>query len=58
MSYAPIQFGGPWPYGAIFTKRCVHMHAYDQGPEHARRLVALLVDGLRYGASSSVNTPS
>ena len=27
------------------------MHAYGQGPEHARRMVALLVDGLRYGAS-------
>lgn len=29
------------------------MHAHDQGPEHARRMVALLVDGLRYGARSS-----
>jgi hypothetical protein len=29
------------------------MHAYGQGPEHARRMVALLVDGLRYGARSS-----
>jgi AcrR family transcriptional regulator len=29
------------------------MHAYGQGPEHARRMVALLVDGLRYGAKSS-----
>jgi len=28
------------------------MHAYAQGPKHARRLVSLLVDGLRYGASS------
>lgn len=25
--------------------------AHDSGPEHARRMVALLVDGLRYGAS-------
>lgn len=25
--------------------------AHDFGPEHARRMVALLVDGLRYGAS-------
>lgn len=24
--------------------------AYDRGPDHARRMVALLVDGLRYGA--------
>ena len=27
------------------------MHAYKQGPEQARRMVALLVDGLRHGAS-------
>jgi hypothetical protein len=27
------------------------MHAYKQGPKHARRMVSLLVDGLRYGAS-------
>jgi AcrR family transcriptional regulator len=26
------------------------MHAYAQGPQHARRMVSLLVDGLRYGA--------
>ena len=34
------------------------MPAHDVGTEHARRMVALLVDGLRYGASPSVNTPS
>ena len=28
------------------------MHAYKQGPEQARRMVALLVDGLRHGASA------
>jgi AcrR family transcriptional regulator len=28
------------------------MHAYKQGPEHARRMVALLVDGLRYRSSA------
>jgi AcrR family transcriptional regulator len=28
------------------------MHAYKRGPEHARRMVALLVDGLRFGASA------
>jgi AcrR family transcriptional regulator len=28
------------------------MHAYAQGPKHARRMVSLLVDGLRYGAST------
>jgi len=27
------------------------MHAFDQGPEHARRTVSLFVDGLRYGAN-------
>jgi AcrR family transcriptional regulator len=27
------------------------MHAYERGPKHARRMVSLLVDGLRYGAS-------
>ncbi len=25
-------------------------HTYEQGPEYARRMVSLLVDGLRYGA--------
>lgn len=29
------------------------MPAHDNGPDHARRMVALLVDGLRYGASAS-----
>jgi hypothetical protein len=28
------------------------MHAFGQGPKRARRMVSLLVDGLRYGASS------
>ena len=27
--------------------------AHEDGPDHARRMVALLVDGLRYGAASS-----
>ncbi len=34
------------------------MSAHDGGPARARRMVALLVDGLRYGASRSANTPS
>lgn len=34
------------------------MSAYDGQTDHARRMVALIVDGLRYGASPSVNTPS
>ena len=29
------------------------MHAYERGPGHARRMVALLVDGLRYGAGGA-----
>ena len=32
--------------------------APDEDPDRARRMVALLIDGLRYGASPSVNTPS
>jgi AcrR family transcriptional regulator len=28
------------------------MQAYNAGPDHARRMVALLVDGLRYGATA------
>jgi AcrR family transcriptional regulator len=31
--------------------------AYDRGPEHARHMVALLVDGLRYGKSQSEDAP-
>ena len=34
------------------------MQAHDHGPAYAGRMVALLVDGLRYGASRSGNTPS
>jgi AcrR family transcriptional regulator len=34
------------------------MSAHDGGPARARRMVALLVDGLRYGARPSVTTPS
>lgn len=30
--------------------------AYNIGPEHARRMVALLIDGLRYGANPRTNT--
>jgi AcrR family transcriptional regulator len=29
------------------------MHAYEKGPKQARRMVSLLVDGLRYGARSA-----
>ncbi|CAN5774851.1 TetR/AcrR family transcriptional regulator [soil metagenome] len=34
------------------------MSAYNDRSDYARRMVALLVDGLRYSASPSVNTPS
>jgi AcrR family transcriptional regulator len=34
------------------------MQAHDGGTAHARRMVALLVDGLRYGASPPMTTPS
>jgi AcrR family transcriptional regulator len=30
--------------------------AYEHGPDHAQRMVALLVDGLRYGARREENT--
>jgi AcrR family transcriptional regulator len=33
------------------------MSAHNAGPGRAERMVALLVDGLRYGANQSVNTP-
>ena len=34
------------------------MSAHNAGPGRAERMVALLVDGLRYGARQSVDTPS
>jgi AcrR family transcriptional regulator len=34
------------------------MSAYNDGPGRAQRMVALLVDGLRYGTNPSANTPS
>jgi AcrR family transcriptional regulator len=39
--------------GAV-ASLCMH----TQGPAHAQRMVALLFDGLRYGTSPSVKTPS
>jgi len=36
----------------------VCMRAYDRGPDHARRMVALLVDGLRYGKSRAEDISS
>jgi hypothetical protein len=34
------------------------MQANDKGAVNARRMVALLIDGLRYGASRSADTRS
>jgi hypothetical protein len=34
------------------------MQAHDERPAHAQRMVALLVDGLRYGAKPSANDAS
>ncbi|GAA0303569.1 TetR/AcrR family transcriptional regulator [Sphingomonas oligophenolica] len=34
------------------------MSAHDDRPDHARRMVAVLVDGLRYGANESANARS
>jgi AcrR family transcriptional regulator len=34
------------------------MTAYDRGPDQVRRMVALLVDGLRYGSSRANDPPS
>jgi hypothetical protein len=34
------------------------MSAHNDGRGRVERMVALLVDGLRHGASQSVNTPS
>jgi transcriptional regulator SbtR-like protein len=30
------------------------MSAHNDGPDHAQRMVALLIDGLRYGAAMNV----
>lgn len=38
------------------AKLCMHTH--NEGPDHAQRMIALLVDGLRYGANFTVKQPS
>ncbi len=38
------------------AKLCMHTH--NEGPDHARRMIALLGDGLRYGANPSVKQSS
>ena len=46
----------PWDVLKAVGSLCMSTH--DGGPAYAGRMVALLVDGLRYGASPSLNSPS
>jgi len=39
------------PYDLLRAVGDLGMSAHDDGPAHARRMVALLVDGLRFGAT-------
>jgi AcrR family transcriptional regulator len=41
------------PNDLISAVASLCMPAHDKGPDHARRMVALLVDGLRYGSRPS-----
>jgi AcrR family transcriptional regulator len=42
--------GGVEPYDVLRAVASLCTPAHDVGPDHARRMVALLIDGLRYGA--------
>lgn len=46
------------PDDLLSAVRSLCMSAHNDRPDYARRMVALLVDGLRYGVNSAVNTPS
>ncbi len=46
------------PYDLLRSVGSLCMQANDGDPAYARRMVALLIDGLRYGARPSVNTPA
>ncbi len=46
------------PDDLLRAVRSLCMSAHDDRTDYARRMVALLVDGLRYAASPAVNTPS
>lgn len=46
------------PYDLLRAVAGLCMPAHEGDPANARSMVALLVDGLRYGASKSVSTPS
>jgi hypothetical protein len=43
--------GGVEPYDLLRAVASL-CSAHDVGPDHVRRMVALLIDGLRYGATS------
>lgn len=46
------------PYDLLRAVANLCMSGKDDRADYARRMITLLVDGLRYGASPSVNTPS
>ncbi|MBE9136203.1 TetR/AcrR family transcriptional regulator [Nodosilinea sp. LEGE 07088] len=46
------------PYDLLRAIANLCMSAKDDRTDYARRMISLLVDGLRYGASPQVNTPS
>jgi hypothetical protein len=47
--------GGVEPYDLLRAVASLWTPAHDVGPDHARRMVDLLIDGLRYG--SEARTP-
>jgi hypothetical protein len=44
--------GGVEPYDLLRAVASLWTPAHDVGPDHARRMVALLIDGLCYGATT------
>ena len=42
--------GGVEPYDLLRAVASLCTPTHDVGPDHARRMVDLLIDGLRYGA--------
>lgn len=44
--------GGVEPYDVLRAVACLCTPVYDVGTENARRMVDLLIDGLRYGATA------
>jgi hypothetical protein len=42
--------GGVEPYDLLRAVASLYTPGHDVGPDHARRMVDLLIDGLRYGA--------